>query len=264
MMASIVGIVLVKNENLYIERVLENIIGFCDVLHLVDNGSSDGTFQILEAFKEKHPGKTTLSKISDPSRSHDVIKCYAGSNSWVFAVDGDEVYDPVRLLDFKKRIYAGEFSSQWMILGNVVNVVGLDLEKRIARGYGTPPCRSMTKLYNFSAISSWEGFCPERLHGGNPVFRPGYTNETRLFLHDQQKWEESSFRCLHLCFIRRSSVDTGGSVRANLMEIQGGTRLSRITNRITKAFRLASIPQWKENKYRRGPLLEVSTQNFFV
>ena len=47
-MAQIVGVVLIKNEDLYIEWVLENIVGFCDHIIVLDNHSTDHTWEIIE------------------------------------------------------------------------------------------------------------------------------------------------------------------------------------------------------------------------
>ena len=60
-----------------------------------------------------------------------------------------------------------------MILGNVLNCITFNPAIGQAGGYLAPPCRSMTKLYNFNAIESWAGPCPERLHGGDGI-RVGY------------------------------------------------------------------------------------------
>lgn len=40
---SIIGIVLVKNEDLFIDGVLTNILDFCDEIIVADNLSKDGT-----------------------------------------------------------------------------------------------------------------------------------------------------------------------------------------------------------------------------
>src|SRR5207302_4606979 len=87
----------------------------------------------------------------------------------------------------------------------------------MAEGHLAPPCRSMTKLYNFKAITDWPG-CTQRLHGGEPQFRKGYDSLQRRNLHCEYGWEESFFRCLHLCFLRRSTIDSNTLVRPNVTE----------------------------------------------
>ena len=46
----IIGILLVKDEDLYLERVLRNAIDFCDKVIAVEGPSSDRTLEILRKF----------------------------------------------------------------------------------------------------------------------------------------------------------------------------------------------------------------------
>ena len=202
-MSKIVGIVLVKDEDLYIEQVLRNILLFCDKIIVADHLSSDSTADKVNLLA-KEIGKITYHKIKHPGDSHELIIGYADSQTWIFAVDGDELYDPSGLTILRQKITAGEFEEWWMILGNVLHCVEFNQEERYALGYLTPPCRSMTKLYNFSKINYWKGPCPERLHGGNISFKAGYSMANRLLLYEKMEWETSFFRCLHFCFLQRS------------------------------------------------------------
>jgi len=260
--AQIIGIVLVRNEDLFTGQAVKNITSFCDKIILCDHRSTDGTTKILEDLTAVIP-HAELHKIRDPADSHLLLKKYAGTPAWVFGVDGDEIYDPAGLARLRTRLLRGEFSDSWAVFGNVLNVTELDPAGRHAAGHLSPPCRSMTKLYNFAAIDSWDGFCPERLHGGTPRFRKGYSALSRCALNESVAWEDADFRCLHLCFLRRSSSDTGESVRANLMEIQGGSRFSRITTRIAAILGISKKPKWKNERYRRGRVVRVTTECFF-
>ena len=67
------------------------------------------------------------------------------------------------LAEMRKRLFSGEYDAHWMILGNVLNCDLLELASMSAKGYLAPPCRSITKLYNFRLIRSWNGDTPERL-----------------------------------------------------------------------------------------------------
>lgn len=258
----IVGIVLARNEDIFLRRAVTNAAAFCDHWIFADHGSRDGTPGIFRELANTLPA-AIFHPIRNPADSHAFLRPLAGTNTWVFGLDGDEIYDPVGLARMRMRILSGEFSSAWMILGNVLNVTELDPNEESAAGHTSPPCRSMTKLYNFAAIDSWDGYCPERLHGGTPRFREGYSEAGRRALQESVAWENADFRCLHVCFLPRSSRDPAGAARANLMEIQGGTRLSRFTRRIGAALGLSRPSEWKDDRYRRGPLVRVSTKGFF-
>lgn len=257
----IVGIVLVRDEDLFVEQAVRNVLDFCDEIVLADNGSRDETVPILERLVAEHPDKLSLHRIRDPSVSHDLIKGYAGEPVWVFGVDGDELYDPARLAELRRRLVAGEFDEWWSISANALHCVELDLQAGLARGYLAPPARGLTKLYNFSALEEWRGPTLERLHGGTVRFRPSYTGGeryVRMFYEDG--WNDSLLRCLHMAFVRRSSRDKKAGVRPNPVDL---SELRSLRNRIRGALPPKRVPR-KLMGYAKGDLVTVSVQPFFV
>lgn len=259
----IVGIMLLHNEDRFVDVCVRNIIEFCDELIVVDHQSNDLTPSILARLSAEFAPKIRVVTTRDTADSHRLIQPYAGSDVWVFGVDGDEVYDRAGLARFKSRLAAGEFSKWWVVFGNVLNVRLLDASLRTATGHLAPPCRSMTKLYNFSAIESWDGDCFERLHGGEITFRPAYDASLRCSLHETVGWDEADFRCLHLCFLRRSSKDKDGAApRKNLMDLHAwsfGKWIGRIKERVFGI----QTEDWKVQKYARGPMATKRVSEFF-
>ena len=168
----IVAVVLIRNEDLFIERVIRNVLDFCDRIHVADHRSTDHTPAIVRRLAAEHP-KVEYRVVDHPSESHDMIAGYAGTPTWVMGVDGDEVYDPEVSPAFV-RSCSPAVSRDLQLKGNVLNVRRLDRVRQRAHGYLAPPCRSMVKLYNFNAIEAWPPPCPERLHGGVITYRPGY------------------------------------------------------------------------------------------
>lgn len=260
----IVGIVLVRNEDRFVRTAVSNILSFCDRILLVDNGSRDGTSAILKELASFDQERISFHPVRHPRESHDLLKPYAGTPTWVFAVDGDEIYDPEGLKSFRGPLLSGEFDSHWMILGNVHHCERLDDVAGMADGYSTPPGRSITKLYNFAAISSWDGDTPERLHGGDPEFLPGYDDQMKRQLQNEYQWEESPLRCLHLCFLSRSSLDGPefGS-RENIMETYEGGWTNRVKRLMRKLRGKPEVSDWKRERYARGDRSKVSTRPFF-
>lgn len=261
----IVGIVLVKNEDLFVERAVRNIAPFCDRLILCDHGSKDGTPKILKRLADEFQ-HAAFHSIDHPSVSHDLLKPFIDTRTWVFAVDGDEIYDREKLNSFRERLRSGEFDQVWRMKGNVLHCEAVSESSFIAKGYMAPPSRSITKLYNFAAISSWDGDTVERLHGGDIIFREGYHAGAKLNFQESLGWDESPLRCLHLCFLRRSSLDAafmGGADRENIMELYRGgitNALRRLVNRILGR---GTSSRWKNDHYRRGVEVEVDTAPFF-
>ena len=263
-MKRIMGIVLVRNEDRFVERAVRNAWDFCDRLLLVDHKSGDGTAGILKNLAGEPSGKAAFHAISHPGESHDLLKPYIGTDTWIFGVDGDELYDPQGLRAFRRRLLAGEFDAHWMILGNVIHCDQLDIAGGHASGFSSPPSRSITKLYNFAAIDAWEGDTPERLHGGKPEFRRGFDGQEKRQLQLEYSWEESPLRCLHACFVPRSSLDQAGAARENIMETFRGGWRGRIKRLARRLAGCPEISDWKRERYARGERVSVSTAPFFV
>jgi glycosyltransferase involved in cell wall biosynthesis len=260
---NIVGIILVKNEDRFIGRVVSNILDFCDDIIICDNMSTDRTFSILSELSGRYD-KISLSRVKSINGTHDLLEKYIGGDHWIFAVDGDEIYDSVGLRRFKKRLQSGEFDKWWNIYGNVLNCIDVDEEGGVAKGYLSPPSRSMTKLYNFAAIWEWNNNHGERLHGSTPKFKNGYDDSLRCGLHLQVDWENADFRCLHACFTSRSSNESNknGGFYARPQPIeQSGFRLKEWFAKIFK--RKEPLSKWKIEKYAKGELVEKEVKIFF-
>jgi glycosyltransferase involved in cell wall biosynthesis len=257
----LVGMMLIRNEDIFIERVIRNILPACDELIIADHQSVDGTAKIVESLRQEFPDRIQVHRIRSSDESHELVRGYAGSDSWILAVDGDEIYDPEGLLRMKKKLVVGEYRDFWMVIGGVLNVRKLD--GAFAMGHFAPPSRSMTKLFNFSAIDDWAGPCIERLHGGTIRFRPGFHANLRLSLHFEQPWEEQDFRCLHICFLRRSSLEPeNGFPRKNIMDVRAWS-LAKASQKLLGILIGSPAPNWKEQKYARGPLHQQDVSAFF-
>ena len=89
----IIGIVLIKNEDLFIETVLRNILDFCDRIFVADHHSTDLTLEIVRRLAVAEP-KIDYRVVDHTSESHGLIADFANGQNWVVGVDGDEGYDP--------------------------------------------------------------------------------------------------------------------------------------------------------------------------
>ena len=69
--------------------------------------------------------KIHYNSVQHPSESHALIRPFAGSSTWVFGVDGDEIYEPDRLARLRQKIFSGDFDKYWMLLGNVLHATKL-------------------------------------------------------------------------------------------------------------------------------------------
>ncbi|ASQ89846.1 hypothetical protein CHL67_01950 [Prosthecochloris sp. GSB1] len=262
----IIGIMLVKNEDRFIGHAIRNILEFCDEIIVADNGSRDTTLDVVGEIAKRNRN-ITVSHVDHPRQSHELIEAYAGTDTWIFGVDGDEIYDPSGLRRMKERIVGGAFDDVWCIYGNVLNCISIDVREGVAEGYLAPPSRSMTKLYNFSLAESWTD-CPERLHSGALRFRPQANEPRRLRLYKSMSWETSSFRCLHAVFMQRSSLEASRlkASRLNPAEIQAirsAYDKKSYVKGMLRYLRSRLGPDWKNKKYRRGSLTQKNIDSFF-
>lgn len=260
----IIGIVLIKNEDRFIELALRNIIDFCDEIIITDNNSTDGTWEIINKMASNHPSIRVL-RIDHPMESHKAIEHFAGTDSWIFAVDGDEIYDPKGLQVMKKLILEGVLQDFWCIYGNVLHCTEIDRDRKIAHGYLTPPSRSMTKLYNFSLIESWTN-CPEKLLSGDLVFKP---NKQRIKknIFKEFDWDSSPFRCLHAVFLNRSSNNQNSVNKtrlnpAEIASIQSALKRKSYGKALSRYIRYNIGTNWKKKYYRLGRLTEKNIASF--
>ena len=258
----IIGIFLVHNEDIFFRQAVLNVIDFCDQILIADHQSTDRTWEIAQELNRAST-KIFCQRIKRTHDSHEMIKEYAGSDTWVFGVDGDEIYDPQGLIEFRKEIETGIYDDWWILFGNVLNCTSLDMKKKEAVGHLAPPCRSMTKLYNFRIIQRWDGPCLERMLGGNPEFKNGYSADLRLNLHEQIPWEKSKYRCLHTCFLRRSSKDPKNAIeRPNPAELASRSIFQKIKYGLFPYFNKEKS-FWKKEKYLRGPKVTLNVTPFF-
>jgi hypothetical protein len=263
---------LVRNEDVFVEQAIRNVVAFCDVVEVFDHGSQDRTWQILgdlaREFDHVHVHRTRRA-----GDSHRPLERYAGSRTWVLGVDGDELFDPAGLAVLRARLEAGEHQDVFRIKAHAFNCVGLDRAAATARGYMSPPSRPVTKLFNFGVVRRWED-CTERLHFGKQVFVEGFSWESMRVLSDTTTWETDPLRLLHTCFVRRSSLDPEGTMlsRDNLDEsgefdrswigaLRRRLRPYRADPKIV-AMRARGL-DWKQTMYRKGDELTIDASPFF-
>ena len=261
----IIGIVLVRNEDVFVGQAVRNIAAFCDRIYAFDHVSTDQTWAVLRSLAREYD-HVDVHRTRHAADSHRAVEPYAGTATWVFGVDGDELYDRERLSVFRTELLDGAYAGAFKVAANVVNCVELDEERKAATGYLSPPSRSITKLYNFAAIDSWTSDGAERLHGGTIVFRPGFDERSVDNIGERLSWDETPLRCLHACFLRRSSVEqplAGTWARPILEEtgMQDRTLRGAIKRRL-RGRRLPEVSSWKREKYMRGDLVTVDASPF--
>ena len=253
----LVAISMVRDEDAFVDRAVRNALGACDEMILVDHRSRDDTPRILAAIRHDFPDKVSLHSVRRAGEANVFLRPFVGEPVWVLGVDGDDLYEPDRLARLRELLLRGDFDSFLSVKGNTLHCTSLDAASGIASGYLSPPARSITKLQNFGAIESWTGTAVEHFYGGDRRLRPEFEHKPVRVLGEEFSWADSPFRCLHVCFLPRSSRQPALLARRSVIESLGYGRLERV--RAAIATKLGRPPQspWKLDKYRQGDLATV-------
>ena len=259
-MTAIVGSVLVRNEDVFVEQSIRNVAGFCDRIHAVDHVSTDRTWEILRGLATELD-HLEVRRSRNAAIAHRLLARYAGTKTWVLGVDGDELYDPGGLVRLRADLLDGAHVDVFRIKAHVLNCDELDAAAGRAAGWLAPPSRPITKLFNFGVVDSWPE-SPDPLQAGDVVFRPGQHWESRRDLADETTWETDPLRCLHVCFLPRSSVESGGA-RPNLDESRAYDRgpLGAL-KRLVRHRPPRADANWKRDWYARGNRVTVDAAPF--
>jgi Glycosyl transferase family 2 len=257
----IVGSVLVRNEDVFVEQSIRNVAEFCDRIHAVDHVSTDRTWEILRGLAVEFD-HLEVRRSRRSATAHRLLAPYAGSDTWVIGVDGDELYDPAGLARLRRDLLRGAHADVFRLKAHVLNCDSLDRSAGTASGWLAPPSRPVTKLFNFRAVEAWPE-SPDPLQAGDAVFRAGQHWESRRNLADETDWETDPLRCLHVCFLPRSSADTNGA-RLNLDESGEYDRgpLGTLRRLVRRPRRLHDGANWKREWYARGERVTVDATPF--
>jgi len=248
----IVGISLIRNENLHIELTLRNILHFCDEIFVYDNMSCDNTFEIVQEMANKND-KIKLSTVKDANKTHKLVEKYTSTPTWLFGVDGDEIYDPKGLEKLRVKILNGDYQQYWRIRGYFFHCVDVNWEAKTAKGYLAPPASESNKLYNFSALKSWSSG-GERFTGKNRVFNDGFTEDSKYLLYNDYSWEDACLRNLHLCFLKRSTAENFNFRFAP----------KEVATYKAKDLNVRSYIPKKVKKYKKGDLVTKEINSFIL
>lgn len=268
----ILGVWLLRDEEYFTAWSLMNAVEFCDRVLVMDNRSRDRTREIVEAVAARY-GHIEIRDVEDAYDTHKYLEAFAGTRTWVFGVDGDEVYDPAGLVRLRTRLLAGAFDAHWHVVGHTLHALGLRFDRARAFGHAQPATPGITKLYNFGAVESWRPGRHERLHGlRSVVFRPGYGRDSVLHTWRREHWDGADFRCLHLCFMPRSPLDepTGGgdiepTGRVNPAErMKARALLHRARRAVLRRLdpRRDAKRNYKNRQYARGPVATFDIAGF--
>jgi hypothetical protein len=93
----IYGLVLVKDEVDVVGQAIRHALGFCDRIAVLDNGSGDGTPELIEELASEYPGRVIfwgiercLFRRSLRGLMYDELRHELGWDDWFLQLDSDE------------------------------------------------------------------------------------------------------------------------------------------------------------------------------
>ena len=266
-----VGSVLVRNEDVFLERAIRNAAGFCDRMHVLDHMSDDGTPAILHALADEL-GTLDVRRSTFSGDSHKPLEPYAGTPTWVLVVDGDCIFDPDGPRPPAREPRPGRARRRLPVAGARA---ALRRDRRRERhrvrvhGAALASDRAALQLRRPGVVDG----CHQRVHGGEPVFRPGYEWHSVRDLTESAEWDAGSAALRpHLLL---APLDCRSRVRgAGATEPQRAARLPPWPPRtLRRAVRRPALDprvqelhrqglNWKQAKYRRGPRVTLDAAPF--
>lgn len=233
-MNKLIAVCLVKNEELYIRRVIENVVSHCDEVLVFDNMSDDETAVVVKGLMKAY-SNITYQQVHDTSEAQDHIQSYIGEKVWMLVLDGDEIFDPKGISRVARSVKEGKFDDYAWIRSLFFHVDSLDMDLGRASGWMGPPSADSVKLHNLSLIKKWPKDNRTLIQAKTRVFKFPLTflshvphpyrsifsffgfskwqnklkSKYTYRFANHYKWENSPLRCLHLRFIDRSSKDKG-------------------------------------------------------
>ena len=83
---------------------------------------------------------------------------------------------------------------------------------------------------------------------------------SRYELYKEIVWQDSDFRCIHTCWMPRSSLDPQITSRRNVTESLGV--INRLRTLLARLLGRKSESDYKAEKYRRGEYVTVDAKEF--
>jgi len=258
---NIIGIRVVKNEDIFIEQVILNVLDFVTKIIVLDNGSEDNTVDIVKNLCRLYKN-ISLANIPDCLDTLSYIQEYVGTNSWLFLVDGDEIFDPSGLNKLRKKLKSGKYKKYWKLQGYYFHCCYLDQKRKQAKGFFGPPSKVGSKLTNLSLVKEWRPDGKTVLTHPSPVFKEKKQPLAKK-IQLESVWETCMFRCLHTRFIKRSTLDykeekycDGRFNPSDILKVNSEEFI------LDESLKELYVKDYRK-KYRLGKISKIKTNEFF-
>jgi glycosyltransferase involved in cell wall biosynthesis len=152
----------VFNEKKYVQRVLDKVLQIHPEVLLVDDGSTDGTAELLE----DHPDIQLIRHERNMGYGQSVIDGFNYADQcgydWVITMDCDEQHEPDRIVDFINAIK----TDRWDVISGsryLQPMDGNDQPPVDRRSINTKITRLLNETFNWNLTDAFCGFKAHRV-----------------------------------------------------------------------------------------------------
>jgi len=156
----------VFNEKKYVDHVLDKVLGLHDQLLLVDDGSTDGTAEMLSARARARKDIRLIRHPENRGYGQSLIDAFQWADrqryDWVITMDCDEQHEAERIPDFKRAIETG----LWDVISGSRYLQPRqddDLPPTDRRSINTTITAILNDLFHFNLTDSFCGFKAHRV-----------------------------------------------------------------------------------------------------
>jgi glycosyltransferase involved in cell wall biosynthesis len=165
----------VFNERRYVEQVLAKVRQFHDQILCIDDGSTDGTAELLEGIvrRKENAGQVHLLRHAvNRGYGKSIIDAFDYAHrhhyDWVITMDCDEQHEPEMIPKFVAEIQ----SDRWDIISGsryLATLPGADLPPVDRRAINASITSLMNGLFNFGITDAFCGFKAHRVSAMIPL-----------------------------------------------------------------------------------------------
>ena len=172
----------VYNEQKYVGPVLDKIKRYHDQILVIDDGSTDGTAEILAARRDVHTIRHPVNRGYGQSLIDAFAWAEARGFDWVITIDCDEQHEPERIPDFIRAIE----TDRWDLISGSRYLTPSsedDLPPVDRRSINATITKVLNDLFNLGIT---DAFCGYKAHRIGPTRRlrldePGYAFPMQLW-----------------------------------------------------------------------------------
>ncbi|MDC6451871.1 glycosyltransferase family 2 protein [Alphaproteobacteria bacterium] len=231
MQEKICAIILTKNEDIHLDRVLKQISKLIDHKLVIDSGSKDKTITIAEKYNSEIITKNWKNYATQFNFGIEHVK---NRYDWVLRIDADEYFEDFKIIaNVIRRIRLGEYSK----------VSGVSLNRRIEFLGHSIKYGGIFPIQVVRLFRSKHGLCENRWMDEHIIVDGKIIHENSMIIDDNKRGFEFWLN-KHIGYAKRETVDM-------LFIEYGFTNKNKILNNSLEASKKRAL---KEKYYIKLPL----------